>query len=409
MKFSFCCLNIICLLSSSCSSQKPKIEAPVKELAQSGSHSGSLQEGELLANAKKHYSHRLFTLARESFESLRDSYPSSPYIEFALIKIADCYFESSDYDLASKSYEDFITNYPSSSSVPYALLKQGKSLQLLNRGAGRDISPVEKSIIIYDRLLKEHPTSYYVKTAENLKFEALKTLSEHNNMIAGFYKKKHEDIAAEGRQKVALEAENKYSLMLLPKNLTAKRVPTSPDTVYATLDTKVLKDSVVLKAPAIYSGGRITLKRHSSLESWEGGSAKFFHPAQPNNLDDSENSSRNHSIDASSNLAQDRPDSSDETSFSIAKLDCKEGDKRTVFIYLSKDLNEEYIPRNIKNINGFIGFRLPVEIAKSTKLNCFEDKDLELRENGLLILRTKSLTAETLLLGSPSRLLIMLN
>lgn len=159
-------------------------------------------EMELLESAKRMYAARLFTIARENFEALRDGYPLGPYTEFAEIKIADCYFESHDYESAAKAYEEFVKEHPASPSLPYVMMRAGRSNQLAFKGIGRDTQPLQHAVEIYDHLIKTYPNTVYAESARTLKVECLELLSESEQFIADFYRRTGKEISADARESV---------------------------------------------------------------------------------------------------------------------------------------------------------------------------------------------------------------
>lgn len=188
--FVFTCLLLVGSLSG-CSSSDTAVEpaAKVNELTDKEKVKSDQSEEELFENATHYYLTGLYSVARESFEALRDGYPLGAYGEFAELKAADAYFESSAFDTAAPLYENFIKNRPASEATPYALLRAARSYQLSNKGIGRDSAPLKKALGFYDSLLSQYPTSPYIDGAQVWREEVRASLAEGDKRIISFYRK----------------------------------------------------------------------------------------------------------------------------------------------------------------------------------------------------------------------------
>lgn len=156
-------------------------------------------ERELLAQAKKHFAHGLYTTARERFQTLRTSYPDGPYAEYALLKIADTQFFAGAFTEAVAAYDEYQKSYPGSSAAPYALFQQARSNMLSIKGVGRDTGPVERAVELFDQLKTSYPTSPYAQGAVPFRNQALELLAQQDALIGSFYEKQLETTAARRR------------------------------------------------------------------------------------------------------------------------------------------------------------------------------------------------------------------
>jgi hypothetical protein len=124
------------------------------------------------------------------------------YGQFAELKLADSYFFNREYIQASKLYEDFIKEYPGSPDLPYAKLQAARSNAFSARGSGRDRTPLERALTLYDELADRYPTTHYGAVAEQERRPVVQQLAEYDLMIIDFYFKKENAEAAAARQKL---------------------------------------------------------------------------------------------------------------------------------------------------------------------------------------------------------------
>jgi outer membrane protein assembly factor BamD len=202
-------LMVICWVG--CSSKNNPDE--VRELSlSSGGPSIDTPQLELLETARRYYAQGLFSVSRESFESLRDGYPLGPYAELAEIKIADTHFEASEYIEAAIHYEEFLTKYPTSDSASYAAMRAGRSFQLSHRGVGRDREPLDKAINFFTMVMARYPDSIYSQPAQSYLRAAQADLARHEKVVLDYYRKQKNQGAYEARKQLFEEKYQKYLL-----------------------------------------------------------------------------------------------------------------------------------------------------------------------------------------------------
>ena len=199
-------LNIIgisfCLTCSmACSSSKPEPEPEIAEIAAPKNAVRDGSETELVEAGKRLFQSGAYGIAKENFDSLKSSFPDSPYVEYAEIKAADADFELNEFAAAGQRYEEFISNHPGSKTVPYAMVRAGRSYQLSSRGIGRDSEPLKKAVGFFDRLIQEHGASSYARMATTYRLETLKQLGETEQEIMEFYERQGNTAAYEARKK----------------------------------------------------------------------------------------------------------------------------------------------------------------------------------------------------------------
>jgi len=182
-----------------CSSSEPPKEADTVELPTTKGLTTKGTQEELFHTAKRLYEARMFSVARETFTSLRDSYPSGPYVTFADLKIADCYYYGGEYTDAAKMYEDFVKNHPGTKDLPYAQLQAGRSNLQSSKGIGRTQIPLSKSLQYFDALIKDYPDSSYAAVARIERHKAVTRITESEMMVIDYYEKKDATAAAAAR------------------------------------------------------------------------------------------------------------------------------------------------------------------------------------------------------------------
>lgn len=186
----------------SCGSKdvKPKRDAPV-QLNSVESEALKGTAAELLDKGKDFYSNGLFSLARENFHSLLLRYPNSAYAEFAELKKADSVFFSGEFQEAASLYSIFYEGRTGSSNRDYALFAMGRSLELSYNGAGREIEPLMKAKIAYQRVIKNYPKSAFYKSAKRYLKDVIVKIDQSKVSIINYYKEMGNTKAMKARKK----------------------------------------------------------------------------------------------------------------------------------------------------------------------------------------------------------------
>ena len=191
-------VSIAALLLAACSSSTENQEP--KELVNAKQANVDAPQAELMDAGKRFYLKGLYSVSRESFESLKNSYPLGPYAEYAEIKTADSHFEMREYETAALLYENFVKDHPGSAALPYMLLMAGMSHQLSYGGLGRDPQPLEKSLQFYDRLAASYPRSPYAKSSLAMKKKVVQQLMAQQRLVIDFYRRREVPKAASARK-----------------------------------------------------------------------------------------------------------------------------------------------------------------------------------------------------------------
>lgn len=173
---------------SSDSEVAPDLEP--KELTKStDALSTEVPEFELVRLSKKLYQVGMYSVARDSFSSLKDRYPLGAYATFAEVKLADTYYFNREFNEAAKSYESFLKNFPGHVSSPYVKLQAARSHIASSRGGGRDRQPLERGLALFDELIKEHPDTAYAELARTERIPVVEQLASYDSEIIEFYRK----------------------------------------------------------------------------------------------------------------------------------------------------------------------------------------------------------------------------
>lgn len=195
-------LALIPLLLGGCSSTTVDPETGAKEIkAKDAAKDVDEPEGALLSKAKEMYEIRMFSSARQSFQSIKEGYPLGAYANFAEIKIADAYFFNSEYNEAAKAYEDFLKNYPASPDLPYVELQAGRAHLLSARGSGRDRQPLERALVLLDSVVEKYPGTPFAREAAKERVPVIEQLSAYDLRIIEFYRQRENAAAVAIREK----------------------------------------------------------------------------------------------------------------------------------------------------------------------------------------------------------------
>lgn len=157
-------------------------------------------EAELVRLSKKLYQVRMYSISRDSLNSLKDRYPLGAYATFAEIKAADSYFFNGQYNEAAKSYESFLKNYPGHVDTPYVKLQAARSFVASARGGERDRQPLERGLILYDELIGEYPDLPHTTIARNERQPIIEQLAAYDAAIIEFYRKTGNEAAVRERE-----------------------------------------------------------------------------------------------------------------------------------------------------------------------------------------------------------------
>lgn len=368
---------LLCFCLTGCfgSSDEATPESEPKEL--SAPIEGTQRD--LFIASKGLYSSGLYSVAKDSFESLKDNYPFGPYAEFSEIKLADSYFFSKDYTNAAATFEEFIKLHPSSPAATYAMLQAGRSYHLMNNGVGRDETPLKKALSKYNELSNKYPDSIYRDLAQIYKEQIKTEILAYEIGIIDFYEKQGKEKAKVARIK---HLESNWGPLVDLKQAVEKykEAPLSVETVFVK--------------------GAQTISRQPQLANFQ----KEIANQNGNKLASLGSATYKTTFDDT--VAQ-----IDKNLNRIRRIECQE-DQNSVFIYLEKDqanLDNQIIQISNQNLQ----INIPECTSGQTSINCFGNSKLELKEsNNQAQISISPLTnytqAKTIVLSNPARLLVVL-
>lgn len=171
---------------------------PVELRSDSAALSTEVPEAELANLSKRLYQSSMYTVARDSLNSLKDRYPLGPYATLAELKYADSFFYNGEYSEAAIQYEAFAKNHPESPESLYSKLQAARSHASSAKTDGRDRSPWERSLVLYNELAKSD--SELAKTAVLERASVIRELKAYDRDIMAFYKKTDNQAAVVARE-----------------------------------------------------------------------------------------------------------------------------------------------------------------------------------------------------------------
>lgn len=153
---------------------------------------------ELAEAGMEAYKEQDYRRAIESFEKLKDWYPFSRYAILAELKLGDAHYHRKEYDEALVAYEEFENLHPKNEVVPYVVYQIGRCYFDRLQAIDRDQTMAREALQAFERLVRTHPASPYVKKAEEHIKVCYRNLAEHEFYVGEFYyKSKHYKAALE--------------------------------------------------------------------------------------------------------------------------------------------------------------------------------------------------------------------
>ena len=146
-----------------------------------------------------------------------------------IMKRAESYHEKLGYAEAIVEYQHFLDLHRNHVLAPYAWYKLALSHFKMIQTIDRDMSPVEKALYGFNKLIQMHPGNQYEAEARTKISECEDLLAQHHLFVAKFYYRKEAYLAAAKRYKSVTDsyphleavAEAKYGLAKTYKDLGA--------------------------------------------------------------------------------------------------------------------------------------------------------------------------------------------
>jgi outer membrane protein assembly factor BamD len=157
------------------------------------------------ARAMYEYGSRLFnekryTEAVDFFETLKNKYPSSPYITDAEFKLAESYFQKRDYIEAVYAFQNFKYLHPTNEKSALATFRIAQSyFEQIPGSIDRDQTNTVNAITWLRDLVASYPGFEKIDEAKEMLQKCKRMLAERELYVANFYFKNESYKAAVGR------------------------------------------------------------------------------------------------------------------------------------------------------------------------------------------------------------------
>jgi outer membrane protein assembly factor BamD len=142
---------------------------------------------ELYDTAMQAYIERKYEEAEESFKTLMEDYPLSPFALEAQLMMADVSYAQEKYDEASSYYTNFVALHPTHTRASYALFQKGMSYFKDVLSYDRDQTSTRKALFAFEDLVAAYPGSTYREKAVELIGFLRRRLARRELYIARFY------------------------------------------------------------------------------------------------------------------------------------------------------------------------------------------------------------------------------
>jgi outer membrane protein assembly factor BamD len=200
------------------------------------------EEEQLLNDAQSAYDGGLYTLAREKWSRLKDDYPTSFYVPFVELKIADSYFLGGDHAQAVSSYQEFINLHPGHEAIPYVQLQIGRAYRAQYSGAKRDITPIKNALKSLRVLTDNFPQSEYAAEGWRLTVECRELIAQFEFEVALFYERRDKTESARARFSDLLANYGDTNVVKQNYDVISRHFDREPDVV-AAIDKPIKKDA----------------------------------------------------------------------------------------------------------------------------------------------------------------------
>ncbi len=132
--------------------------------------------------------------ARQYFQRLVDSYPTSPYRQDAKLGIGDSYLDENHIDsnvLAAGEFREFLRFYPLADKADYAHYRLAEALSRQVLGPQRDQTATHQTLDELNTFVKNYPNSKYLPEALKMQRQMQDLLSESEFLVGRQYYRMH--------------------------------------------------------------------------------------------------------------------------------------------------------------------------------------------------------------------------
>jgi outer membrane protein assembly factor BamD len=168
----------------------------------------------LLDRGNAELARKRWTVARQYFTKLLDSYPQSPYRADAKLGVGDSYLSedtSASFVFALNEYREFIAFYPTNPRADYAQLQLAKVHYKQMLAPGRDQTETKEAIREFQTFVDRYPNSKLMDEGRRLLRESKDRLDDSEFGVGMLYLHVRYYPGAIGRFKPLLESDPGYS------------------------------------------------------------------------------------------------------------------------------------------------------------------------------------------------------
>ena len=195
------------LFGISCSSKASKEDSLLEELS-------NLDKTTIYDRAEGLFEDKKYREARQLFSFVYDSFPNDPLGHKAALRVADTYAAKNDVTNLTEArlrYRDFANRYPNDPDRDYALYMVGQTFSARKLRPDRDLSPIHEALGAYQQLVNLSPNSKYAGEAEGQMGGLEELLAEHEWLVAKYYYRNKQWIAAKWRLEYIQENYPEYA------------------------------------------------------------------------------------------------------------------------------------------------------------------------------------------------------
>lgn len=151
------------------------------------------------SRGSNNYSRGRHQSAVDYYLAILESSPDSIYWKGSILALADSYYKLGDFAQSSIHYQKYVELYPVDRFSERAQFYLGASHYLSVKGPQRDQSSVLMAIEVFTDLIERYPTGVFADKARELIGEMRTVNSESEYLIAKFYYRINQNVAAISR------------------------------------------------------------------------------------------------------------------------------------------------------------------------------------------------------------------
>ncbi len=163
--------------------------------------------------AKEYDEAERYEIAIQKYADLKNKFPYSSTATLAELAIADVHFKRESFSDAQISYQNFRDLHPKHPLIDYVIFRTGLSFYMqMPETIDRDLTAANDAIYHFNEVIKNFPTSKYVKEARENRDKCYLMLGEKELYVADFYFKNKKYDASLNRYENVLRQYSGYGL-----------------------------------------------------------------------------------------------------------------------------------------------------------------------------------------------------